>query len=110
LAALLGFALRPDRTLGCVILYTAFVHVLSFGESRFHLPLVPLLAVLAASGWAVLRGEGWDALRGLGGGRLGLIVAVAVAAAAHWTAELIGYWPRLQILLAPGGHRAAFPY
>jgi len=110
LSALLGAALRPDRTLLLVILYTAVLHVATFGESRFHLPLVPPLAVFAACGWRVLRREGWGALRRAGRGRLAAILLIGLAAASHWTAELIGYWPRLQTLLTPGGHRAAFPY
>jgi len=110
LSALLGFTLRPDRVIGLVVLYTAAVHAVSFGESRFHLPLVPLLAVLGASGWLRIAREGWPAWRGVPGARRGAALLIGVAAAAHWILELAGYWPRLQTLLAAGGHRAAFPY
>jgi hypothetical protein len=42
-----GGPLRPAHVaIGAVGLATAALHVVSFGESRFHLPLVPLLAVL----------------------------------------------------------------
>ena len=38
--------------IGATVLATTALHVVSFAESRFHLPLVPLLAVVASLGGA----------------------------------------------------------
>jgi hypothetical protein len=63
LAALIGFsrpgALTTDAgvlivaTLACAVA----VHVASFGDTRFHLPWIPLLAVFAARAVAVVPGN-----------------------------------------------------
>jgi hypothetical protein len=46
-------------TLGCV---TA-IHVASFGDSRFHLPWIPLLAILATRAFAPLSARPWTMSR-----------------------------------------------
>lgn len=128
-AAAAGFVRAPRPAppalvaIGAMLAATAALHVVSFGESRFHLPLVPLLAVVASLGGAVgdRRGHGGDHGRGEGlrgrasaSGRpvLRVIVAalllagLAVAWAGQW-GELRGQLERLQ---APDGWRSAPPY
>jgi hypothetical protein len=55
LAAIRGFAMAPDDRwkllFGAVGLYFVLVHVVVFGDARFHLPLVPFLALYAA--WVI---------------------------------------------------------
>ena len=87
------------------MLATAALHVASFGESRFHLPLVPLLAVLASLG-GVARGVSvgrrvWR--RRCAPGRAVVVGLIVVALAVVWVRQ----WPELRAsaerLRAPGG-------
>ncbi len=112
MGAAVGFVRAPRPAppalvaIGAMVAATAALHVISFGESRFHLPLVPLLAVVASLGWTV-DGRGG---RGRPVARVAvaalLIAGVAVAWAGQW-GELRGQWQRLQ---APDGWRSAPPY
>lgn len=78
------------------------LHVLSFGESRFHLPLIPVLAVLAVRGAA--------ARRGLTRGRCAACAVVVLALSVGWASqapELVG---RLYALASPDRWRSWLPY
>lgn len=69
------------------------LHLATFGDPRFHLPFVPLMAVVAAG-------------PGAGGGRpRGTWIAIAVSAlmAAAWYAQLDHSMPIIRLLIAPGG-------
>jgi len=75
-------------TLASVVL----LHIASFGDSRFHLPWVPLLTVLFARGVAPLYTERWSASR-----VAALVVSLAVLAFV-WRSqapELLSVLPRL---------------
>lgn len=80
-----------------VIAATAVLHVASFGESRFHLPLVPLLAVLASVGAASTRPAGTRYLAVI---VVGLMVAGLAGA---WVMQLPELATSLLQLRAPGG-------
>jgi 4-amino-4-deoxy-L-arabinose transferase-like glycosyltransferase len=75
-------------TLGCATL----IHVLSFGDSRFHLPWVPFLAVLAARAFAPLTASPWTTVRQV------VLAVILVALSLAWidqTRELLSVLPRL---------------
>ncbi|MGD9902563.1 MAG: hypothetical protein AB7U83_03750 [Vicinamibacterales bacterium] len=85
------------------IVATAGLHVVSFGESRFHLPLVPLLAVIASLGASATRPG--RPLR-----RIVVAACLLAALAVGWTRQ----WPELRDQLhrlrAPDGWRSVPPY
>ncbi|MEZ5290816.1 MAG: hypothetical protein R2745_07015 [Vicinamibacterales bacterium] len=83
------------------VVATCVLHALSFGESRFHLPLVPILAVAAS-----LSVPGQVAARW----RVGAAAVVFAALAVAWTTqagELVGALARLR---APDGWQSTPPY
>jgi len=87
-------------------------HVLILAEDRFHLALVPLLAVLAARFWT----EGFSALgarwRDSAKGRYLLAVSILLVAllAVNWGLEIMRDADKIAILLAPNGNQSGFPY
>ncbi len=50
----------------CTFLSVAAIHIVTFGESRFHLPWVPLIALLAARSCADLTKQTWSWRRRVG--------------------------------------------
>jgi hypothetical protein len=81
---------------------SAGMHVLSFGDPRFHLPFVPLLAVLATG---ISR---WRA--GVHAWRLVVAAAVFVWLASAWATQLATYAAALIRLVAPGGSSIALSF
>lgn len=85
-----------------VVLATSALHVLSFGESRFHLPLVPLLAAcVPLSTWRyrpVLR---------LPLTAAGVALALLVLA---WSSQLPEHRERIELLLRPNGSQSPIEY
>lgn len=87
-------------------------HALILAEDRFHLALVPFLAILAAHLWC----GGWRELveRWLSrdGGRIQVSLAVVAAGLllVNWALELARDAGRMAALLAPGGNQTYFPY
>lgn len=70
---------------------TAAMHLLAFGDPRFHLPLVPLLAVAAP--YASLRHRS----------AIGASLATCALLAPAWYAQAAHYMPFLRLLMLPGG-------
>jgi hypothetical protein len=74
------------------LLCATLLHIASFGDSRFHLPWIPLLAILAARALAPLTATAWTMSRQV-------VVAVwVVGFALVWTdqaRELLAVLPRL---------------
>jgi hypothetical protein len=74
------------------LVFVTLLHVATFGDSRFHLPWIPVLAILAARAFAPLTVSPWTATRQL-------VVAVwLVACGLAWMAqsrELLGVLPQL---------------
>lgn len=85
-----------------LVLATTAVHVLSFGESRFHLPLVPLLAATASLRWPPR--DGVSPTRATGAA---MVLALFIAA---WTWQLPEMWKRLDTIRAPGGSLSIIDY
>jgi hypothetical protein len=79
-------------------------HVLILSEERFHLLLIPYMAVLAAAAWTAgvreltRQPSIWTALTAVG-----MLLA-------NWSAQLVRFWPTLAAFLGPGGHRLYLPY
>jgi len=93
---------RTRVALAAFVLATAALHVTSFGESRFHLPLVPVLAVAASLGTAPLARASRARLLTAG-------VAVAVLAFA-WASQAPELLDALSALRAPNGAATPRPY
>ncbi len=116
LSAALGASLLrwnpPTILLG--LLFFAYVtpHVFILAEDRFHLALVPFLAILAASFWT----GGWKSLAARwDGSRAGKIaVSLAVLAALllllNWGLELHRDADKIIQLLGPNGNHSNYPY
>jgi hypothetical protein len=86
-------------------------HLLLLAEERFHLVLVPFLAVLAAQLWD----RGWNGVSERWRtrvGKLALIVAgmVVVLLCLNWGLELWRDADKLALLFGPNGNRTFFPY
>lgn len=82
---------------------TAILHVVSFGESRFHLPLVPVLAswvAVAANG----QGRRWSTPG------VGLALVTSVALAWGWSTQWEDLAARLTTLAGPAGWSTNLPY
>lgn len=94
---------RLGLTVIAVLLFAAGVHVGSFGESRFHVPWVPLLAVMASTVWMSPRWGTWPRSRRLA---VGVLVG---ALAALWIAQAPDLLQRLS-LLASSPTPLALPY
>jgi len=74
---------RPRVLLLLFVLYTCALHVATFGDVRFRLPLMPFLFLTASDAWC-----GWRARRfpRLGGARRALLAALLIAAVAAMAA------------------------
>jgi len=96
-------AVQPVHVaLGAFVVATIALHVASFGESRFHLPLVPVLAVAASLGAMPLASAP----------RARLVVAGAVVAvlAVVWAGQVPELLDALAALRAPNGWSTPRPY
>ena len=115
-AAVLGLgtlSTRPPHALLMLLLVAyALPHVLILAEDRFHLALVPYLAILAARIW---RG-GWQDLalrwRVSTSGRVvvSLVVVAACLLFLNWGLELSRDAARIAALLGSDGNQTFFPY
>lgn len=87
-------------------------HLVIIAEDRFHLTLVPFLAILAAGcwdgGWAALRLR-WSESRA---GKAALLLAslAVMLLLANWGLELWRDADQLALLFAPDGNRTYLPY
>lgn len=115
-SAALGLALSRLRP-GTILLYLLLVayilpHVLILSEDRFHLAIVPYLAILAAQAWT----GGWKAValrwrESLAGrGVVSLAFLVVILLFLNWGLELARDADKIAALLGPNGNRTGFPY
>ncbi len=81
---------------------TLAMHTLTFGDPRYHLPMVPVLAVLA-TGMARWR-------NGVSPLRLALAGAALALLAIAWWTQFALYWSVLVKLAAPGGWVSQLAY
>jgi 4-amino-4-deoxy-L-arabinose transferase-like glycosyltransferase len=101
---------RADWLLILFLLAYLLPNVLIMAEERFHMALVPLLAVYAAqawTGWKTLA-SGWRTRTG----RIFLILAICAALllCLNWGLELYRDADKLALLLGPNGHQSGFSY
>jgi 4-amino-4-deoxy-L-arabinose transferase-like glycosyltransferase len=87
-----------------VIVYYCGVHSLILAEPRFHLPLLPVLAVLAA--YALIQ-RPWVLARPF---QRGLVMALVTVLVFNWSAEILRDWEILAQLFGPDGHHIGLSY
>lgn len=110
----LGLIRTNPRTTLLILLLLAYIlpHVFLLAEDRFHLALIPYLAMLAAQAW----NGGFQAFRALWQGsmprRASLILALigALLLFVNWGLELARDADKIAALLGPDGNHTHFPY
>ena len=115
-SAALGLSLlrwNPQTCLFALLLicYT-LPHVFILSEDRFHLALVPYIAILAANFW--INGFGFlsSQWRESQMGKILVILALicALLLVTNWGLELTRDWDKIAQLLGPNGNQSYFPY
>ncbi len=82
---------RWKLLLGGFIFYFVFVHMVVFGDGRFHIPLIPFLALYAAWFIANRASAGrWRSARGV------IVLVGVMVFAAVWLHEMAAAWGALQ--------------
>jgi hypothetical protein len=115
-SAALGLSLlrwRPEHILlGLLFITYILPHVFILSEDRFHLALVPYIAILAAQFWV----HGFSALSmrwqesNLGRVIVVLSVFAVILLVTNWGFELYRDADKIAQLLGPNGNRSYFPY
>jgi 4-amino-4-deoxy-L-arabinose transferase-like glycosyltransferase len=104
---------KPEHILLCLFFIGYILpHVLILSEDRFHLALVPYIAILAAQVWVngftPLSVRWYESRKGK------LIVAMALFAVflliINWNFELMRDANKISQLLGPNGNQSYFPY
>ena len=115
-SAALGLSLihwKPEHIL-LILLFFAYIlpHVFILSEDRFHLALVPYIAILAAQVW--VRGFRELSIRWSESYTGKWVVAFAIVAGiflvANWGFELVRDADKIAQLLGPNGNQSYFPY
>jgi len=115
LTATIGFAMtkwnRSNILIGLVIVGYLIPHVLILAEDRFHLTLIPFLAIAAIQGW----GSGGTLIKSRWKTRnrkIALIFAfvVSVLMIANWDMKLFRDGKKLALLFGISGNTTYFPY
>jgi len=115
-SAALGLSLlrwRPEHILlGLLLIGYILPHVFILSEDRFHLALIPYIAILAAQVWvngiAPLHVHWDESLMGKFMVVFGFCVALLLLA--NWRFELIRDADKIAQLLGPSGNQSYFPY
>ena len=104
---------KPQHILRLLLLLGYLLpHIFILSEDRFHLVIVPLLAILAAQFWT----HGFQGMSGRRhesqAGRFFVIFGVTVALLLlfNWGWELTRDWDKIAQLLGPDGNQSYFPY
>jgi 4-amino-4-deoxy-L-arabinose transferase-like glycosyltransferase len=116
ISATLGLAYlrwKPEHILLC-LLFIGYIlpHILILSEDRFHLALIPYIAILAAQVWtngfAPLRTRWYESRQGK------MVIAIALFAIflliINWNLELLRDAEKISQLLGPNGNESYFPY
>jgi hypothetical protein len=110
LSAVFGAALlptSPELILLALLLFGYLLpHVFILSEDRFHLTLIPFLAICAANLWAY----GFKALKPRGTHVVLIAFLVAVLLIVNWGFELSRDGPILAQMLGPNGNQLYLPY
>ncbi|MBK9927870.1 MAG: hypothetical protein IPP66_21570 [Anaerolineales bacterium] len=115
-SASLGLALlkRTSQTELLLLLFGAYIlpHVFILAEDRFHLALVPYIAILASQFWVnglnTLSARWHESQTGKILVMVGVICAVLLLL--NWGLELHRDWDKIAQLLGPKGNQSYFPY
>jgi hypothetical protein len=104
---------KPEHIL-LLLLFAGYIlpHVFILSEDRFHLALIPYIAILAAQVWVhgfVPLHVRWTESRA-GKWILSLAIFVAVLLVANWGFELVRDADKIVQLLGPNGNQSYFPY
>lgn len=104
---------RPEHVLlGLLFLGYVLPHVFILSEDRFHLALVPYIAILAAQVWV----HGLSPLRArwqespAGKWIVSLVIFAAFLLVANWGFELVRDADKIAQLLGPNGNQSYYPY
>ena len=110
LSAVFGAALLPtgpELILLALLLFGYLLpHVFILSEERFHLTLIPFLAICAANLWVY----GFNALKSRGTLVVLIACLVAVLLVVNWGFELSRDGPILAQMLGPNGNQLYLPY
>jgi 4-amino-4-deoxy-L-arabinose transferase-like glycosyltransferase len=112
----LGGQTRDKALVYLLFLYLAGVHTLIMAEPRFHLVMVPFLAVFAVEGVRSLSRVASDfnsndqGLRRETRWRVALSLLIVAALLLNWAYELDTDLGKLRLLFSPGGNLARFTY
>ena len=104
---------KPEHILlGLLFVGYIIPHVLILSEDRFHLALVPYIAILAAQFW--VNGFGSLSVR-WGESRIGKILVISCVVILfllflNWGIELARDWDKIAQLLGTNGNETYFPY
>ena len=115
-SAALGLSLLRWNPQTCLLallfIFYILPHVFILAEDRFHLALVPYIAILAAWFWV----NGFSALslrwREPQTGKILLILSILFVTllVTNWGIELTRDWDKIAQLLGPNGNESYFPY
>jgi hypothetical protein len=104
---------KPEHIL-LLLLFLGYIvpHIFILSEDRFHLALVPYMAILASQVWSkgfAPLGARWQES---GAGKLLVFLAVfaAILFVTNWGFELIRDADKIAQLLGPSGNQSYFPY
>jgi len=89
-----------------ILLFTYYtgVHMMILAEPRFHVPLLPLVALLAAYAWIE---RPWRDSRPW---QIGVALLLVALLFLNWGLEITRDWDELMALFGPDGHRLHFDY
>jgi len=81
-------------------------------EDRFHLTIIPLLAILAARFWDGGIGDLKQLATRSNAGKIAIVAVslVVLLLLFNWGYELVRDMDKLAQLFGPGGNRSGFPY
>ena len=114
--AALGLSLlrwRPEHILlGLLLISYLLPHVFILSEDRFHLALVPYIAILAAQVWVNGFHEVSMRWHESPTGKFAVVFAICAAALLlmNWELELFRDAAKIAQLLGPNGNQSYFPY
>jgi len=106
----LPFLRRNNQTtlLGLLFLMYLLPHILILSEDRFHLALIPFLAILATRGLHCLANGHFHST--LNRGLLWVSLGVVLLLVTNWGFELYRDADKITALLGPNGNRTYLPY
>src|SRR5262249_32111883 len=110
LSSAFGATLLPwqPQTILFLLLFVGYLlpHIVILSEERFHLTLIPILAVLAGNFWT----RGFSAITARGRFAVSLALIACSLLLANWGFELLHDGNTLIQVLGPLGNRLFLPY